>query len=510
MASKAPSTPIAEISKRVDAVKAAFQTKETIDLKWRRKQLRQMKACLVENWETFYAALKSDLRQTELIAKFEHNQCVTECDYMLSHLDEWTAPQSVEVPAVHLPAWGSTVREPHGTVLIIAPWNYPVQLTLLPAIGAIAGGNCVVLKPSELAPAVSHWMATYLPKYMDNERVVVIEGAVDETTELLKQRWDLIFYTGNPAVGKIVAAAAAKFLTPTVMELGGKSPVIIDRSVNLDTAAKRVAMGKFTNCGQTCIAPDYVFVHKDVADEFVEKMKATLKAFYTTKPEESADYSRIVAERHVRRIEGLIQSVPSSCVVHGGEVNEKDRYVAPTLIYNPPTDSKVMQEEIFGPVLPIVTYQEIQTVIDSINHGEKPLALYLFSTDKATVKRVTQQTSSGTLSINETLTHGTCREIPFGGVGNSGYGNYYGRYSFNTFTHEKGIFQRTMLPDPYIKFPPYTSRSVAIVTSLLNLRLPKVSTVLGVVAGLGSLAFLAYSWQNGTLQKHIDTFMPKQ
>lgn len=423
---------------------------------------------------------------------------------MLAHLDEWLAPQSVDVPAVHLPAWGSTIREPHGTVLIIAPWNYPAQLTLLPCIGAIAGGNCVVMKPSELAPAVSNWLATYLPKYMDNERIVVIEGAVDETTELLKQRWDLIFYTGNPVVGKIVAAAAAKFLTPTVMELGGKSPVIVDRTVSIDTAVKRIAFGKFTNCGQTCIAPDYVYVHRDVVDDFVTKMKKTITQFYTETPQESKDYSRIIAERHVKRIEGLIKSVPSDAVVFGGATNESDRFVSPTLILNPPTDSKVMQEEIFGPVLPIVPYEDLNTVIAEINSGEKPLALYLFSTDKGSIKLVTQHTSSGSLVINETLSHGTCREIPFGGVGNSGYGNYYGRYSFNTFTHEKGIFQRTMLPDPSIKYPPYTSTSVNMIAMLLNLKLPKLSTVLGFAVGIGAIAVTAYGYHTGALQKHID------
>lgn len=425
---------------------------------------------------------------------------------MLAHLDEWLAPQSVEVPAVHLPAWGYTVREPHGTVLIIAPWNYPLQLCLLPAIGAIAAGNCVVMKPSELAPAVSNWLATNLPRYVDSERIIVIEGAVDETTELLKHRWDLIFYTGNPTVGKIVASAAAKFLTPTVMELGGKSPVIVDRTVGLDTAVKRIAFGKFTNCGQTCIAPDHVFVHKDVLDEFVKKMKECVKAFYTDNPKDSKDYSRIIAERHVKRIDGLIKSAGGESLILGGETDEGNRYVAPTLLLNPSEDSAVMQDEIFGPVLPIISFTDIQTVIDSINAGEKPLALYLFTTDKATIKTFTQKTSSGTLVINETLSHGTCREIPFGGIGNSGYGNYYGRYSFNTFSHEKGIFQRTMLPDPYIKYPPYTSTSVSLITMLLNVKLPKLATVVRVAASLGALGFLAYSYQNGTLQKHIDNF----
>jgi aldehyde dehydrogenase (NAD+) len=427
---------------------------------------------------------------------------------MLAHLKKWTSPQSVDVPAVHLPAWGSTVREPHGTVLIIAPWNYPVQLTLLPAIGAIAGGNCVVLKPSELAPAVSNWLATYLPKYVDNERIIVIEGAVDETTELLKHRWDLIFYTGNPSVGKIVAAAAAKFLTPVVLELGGKSPVIVDRTVNMDTAAKRIAFGKFTNCGQTCIAPDHVYVHKDVIDEFVNKLKKVILAFYTENPQQSKDYSRIIAERHVARIAGLIKSVPSEHVILGGDTVEADRYVAPTLILNPPTDSKLMEQEIFGPVLPILSYSDLQDVVDKINDGEKPLALYLFSTDNASIKLVTQHTSSGSLVINETLSHGTCREIPFGGVGNSGYGNYYGRYSFNTFTHEKGIFQRTMFPDPYIKYPPYTSFSVNLIAKLLNLKVPKLSTVLGFAFGIGSLAAIGYAYQTGSLTaNHIEQFI---
>lgn len=423
---------------------------------------------------------------------------------MLANLDSWVAPKSVDVPAVHLPAWGYTVREPHGTVLIISPWNYPVQLTLLPTIGAVAAGNCVVIKPSELAPAISKWLATYLPKYVDNERIVVIEGAVAETTELLKQRFDLIFYTGNPTVARLVADAAAKTLTPTVLELGGKSPVIVDRTVNMDVAVKRIAFGKFTNCGQTCIAPDHVYVHKDILEEFVSRMKECIKAFYGETPKNSKDYSRIIASRHATRIQGLINSVSKEAVIFGGEVDVDDRYVAPTLILNPAQDSEIMREEIFGPVMPIVSFSDTQSIVDIINSQEKPLAIYLFSTDKATVKLFTQMTSSGSLVINETLSHGTCREIPFGGVGNSGYGNYYGKYSFNTFTHEKGIFQRTMLPDPYIKYPPYTSTSVSIIAALLNLKLPKLSTVVGVAASIGAAAFIAYSYQNGSLQKNID------
>jgi aldehyde dehydrogenase (NAD+) len=504
MASKVPYTPISEIAKKVEAVKKAFQTKTTIDLAWRKQQLRQLRACLSENWESFYDALKSDLHQIELVAKFEHNQCVSEIDYMLSHLDEWMQPRELEVPVVHLPAWGYSVREPYGVVLVIAPWNYPAQLSLLPAIGAIAGGNCVVIKPSEIAPAISKWMATNLPKYMDNERIVVIEGAVDETTELLAQRWDLIFYTGNPFVGKLVASAAAKFLTPTVLELGGKSPVIVDRTVNLDTVVKRIAFGKFTNCGQTCIAPDHVYVHKDVIDDFVTKMKKLLTDWYSEDAQQSKDYSRIVAERHVKRLDGLIKSVPAEHVVFGGKTVEADRYVQPTLILNPPVDSKVMQEEIFGPVLPILSYSDLSEVINIINNGEKPLALYLFTTDKASQKLVSQTTSSGSLVLNDTLSQGTCRGLPFGGIGNSGYGNYYGQFSFQTMTHEKAVFQKSTLPDPFIKFPPYSSTSVSIITSLLNVKLPKLSTVLGVVAGIGSLVVLAYAYKTGTLQKHID------
>jgi len=425
----------------------------------------------------------------------------------LAHLDEFMKPKTLEVPAVHLPAWGYSVREPYGTVLVIAPWNYPVQLSLLPAIGAIAGGNCVVIKPSEVAPAVSNWLATYLPKYVDNERIMVVEGAVDHTTELLKFKWDFIFYTGNPMVGKIVANAAARNLTPTVLELGGKSPVIVDRTVNLDTTTKRIAFGKWTNCGQTCIAPDHVFVHADVIDEFVAKMKATLKSFYSEDPSQSNDYSRIVAERHVVRLQALIDSVPAEVVVHGGKAEVSKRYLEPTLLLNPSRDSKVMQEEIFGPILPIIPYTDLQDVIDSINNGEKPLALYLFSTDKASIKRVTQHTSSGSLVLNDTLSQGTCRGLPFGGVGNSGYGNYYGKYSFETMTHEKPIFQKTMLPDPYIKYPPYTPTSVKLVTSLLNVKLPSLSTVLAVAVGIGSLAYLAYSYKTGTLQQHIDVHL---
>lgn len=433
------------------------------------------------------------------------NMCVSECDYMLTHLDEFTAPKAIDLPPVHMPAWGSTLREPHGNVLIIAPWNYPLQLCLLPVIGAVAAGNTVVLKPSELAPNVSAWLATNMAKYLDNDLIAVIEGAVDETTELLRQRWDLIFYTGNPVVGKIVAAAAAKYLTPVVLELGGKSPVIVDESASLDVAAKRIAFGKFTNCGQTCIAPDYVFVHESVADAFVKRIKEVTQSFYTENPQDCKDYSRIIAERHVKRIDGLIKSVPKNTVVLGGQTDEKDRFVAPTIIYNPPRDSKVMQEEIFGPVLPIVTYTDLQQVLDEINLGEKPLALYLFTSNSATMNKVKYYTSSGSVSINETLLHGTCREIPFGGIGNSGYGNYYGRYSFNTFTHEKGIMQRTNIPDPSIKFPPFHPTGLKIVSALMKIQsLPKLSTVIGFALGVASLAFVGYSYHNGTLQSHID------
>src|SRR5688572_7365068 len=363
-----PATPDLDAAGLVAALRKVFSTGRTRTYEWRRDQLRAMRKMLVEREPEFVEALGADLAKppTEAYAT-DIGFTIAEIDYTLKHLRRWMRPRRVSTRLLTKPSRGRIVREPLGVVLVIAPWNYPVQLALAPMIGAIAGGNCVIVKPSEVTPHTSAALAALLPQYLDSECVAVVEGGVPETQALLAERFDHILYTGNGKVARVVMEAAAKHLTPVTLELGGKSPAIIDETANLEVAARRVAWGKFLNAGQTCIAPDYVLVAEPVADQFIEHMRNAVSSFYGEDPKASTDYGRIVDDRHWERLTALLDS---GSVAIGGERDEATRYLAPTVLRDVRPDSPVMQDEIFGPILPVLTVDSVEEAIDFVNERD--------------------------------------------------------------------------------------------------------------------------------------------
>ncbi|WP_433544152.1 aldehyde dehydrogenase family protein (plasmid) [Streptomyces sp. CA-294286] len=426
----------------VGRLRATFATGRTKPLAWRRAQLEALRSLLVEHQEALLAALHADLgKGPEEAYRTEVGFTVNEIDHTLAHLDEWLAPRPVALPDRLLPAEGRVVREPLGVVLVIAPWNYPLQLALAPVVGALAAGNAVVVKPSELAPATSAAIARLLPRHLDPDAVAVVEGAVPETTALLEQRFDHIFYTGNGTVGRIVMTAAAKHLTPVTLELGGKSPVVLDEGVDLAAAARRIVTGKFLNAGQTCVAPDYVLAVGDAARAIEPHLAAAVTELYGTDPAARAEYGRIVNDRHFDRLTGLLDS---GRTVTGGTHDRTTRCLAPTVLADVPADAPVMREEIFGPVLPVLAVPDLDAALAFINERDKPLALYAFTDSPATKQRLLEETSSGALTFGIPVAHLTAPELPFGGVGESGMGRYHGEYSIDTFSHSKAVLDKPL------------------------------------------------------------------
>lgn len=449
-------TPIEDIPGIVDTVREGQTSGVLRSIEARRTQLKQMRRLILENEAAFTEALQADFAKppTETYGT-EIAFTVAEIDHTLKHLDAWTRPTKVKVPLTFKPGHAQLVPEPLGTVLVIAPWNYPVQLLYAPAIPALAAGNAVVLKPSEVTENVSALIAELTPKYLDTRVVQVVTGGVDETTELLRQRWDHIFYTGNGTVGRIVMEAAAKHLTPVTLELGGKSPVIVAADADIDVAARRIAWGKFVNAGQTCVAPDYVLVDEAVEDKLLGALLRTVHDFYGDSPKHSDDFARIVSSRQFERIAGLLDAGGFDATVCGGERDAATRYIAPTVLAGVKPDAAIMQQEIFGPVLPVLTVGNVDEAIDFVNARDKPLALYVFSDDEGTVDRVISHTSAGGVCVNQVLMHLALADLPFGGVGPSGMGAYHGKAGFDTFTHHKPVLQKPTKPDPPVMYPPY-------------------------------------------------------
>lgn len=428
----------------------------TRPLAWRLQQLAALLRLLVEREDELIAALGEDLGRAPFEAwAADLRATAREIEDLHRHLPRWMDPERQKVPWLLRPGRAEIVREPLGVVLIIAPWNYPVQLLLAPLAAALAAGNAVVCKPSEVAPATSAALARILPEYLDTSAVAVVEGGIPETTALLEQRWDHILYTGNGTVGRIVATAAAKHLTPVTLELGGKSPVIVARDANIKLAASRVAFAKFLNAGQTCVAADHVYVHSDVEEEFLDELKAQVAKRYGTEPRSSKAFGRMINTGHTQRVKNLLDAGGYD-VVCGGEVDVEQKYVAPTVLRNVTRESAVMGEEIFGPVLPVLTFDDLAEVTDAINAGDKPLALYLFTASEKTIDHVVGTTSSGGLCVNDAISHLLVSTLPFGGVGDSGYGSYHGRWGFETFSHRKPILRRpSWLVDAPLLNPPY-------------------------------------------------------
>lgn len=426
----------------VARLRATFRTGRTKPVDWRTTQLRRLRTLLTEEGAALADALHEDLGKSAYEAyRTEIDFTIREIDHTLDHLDSWLRPEPAPVPAHLGEATAWTHYDPLGVVLVIAPWNYPAQLLLAPVVGALAAGNAVVAKPSELAPATSAALARLLPRYLDTDAVAVVTGGIPETTALLEERFDHIFYTGNGTVGRIVMTAAARHLTPVTLELGGKSPVFVDKGTDLAVVATRLAAGKFLNAGQTCVAPDYVLTDPETARALEPALARAVEELYGSDPAASGTYGRIVNERHFDRLSGLLGS---GRVVTGGGTDRATKYIAPTVLADVDPEAPVMREEIFGPVLPIVTVPGLDEAIGFINDRDKPLALYAFTESEETRRRLAAETSSGGLGFGLPLAHLTVSDLPFGGVGESGMGNYHGRYSIETFSHRKAVLEKPL------------------------------------------------------------------
>ncbi len=412
---------------------------------------------LKEHEDDFIKALAEDLGRPVAEA-FGADIGVTRLHikYMLKHFEGWTKSERVFPGFFSLPGSAEIIKEPLGVALIIAPWNYPIQLLVEPMAAALAAGNCVVAKPSELSPACTAALARLIPQDLDDDAVAVVDGGVPETTALLENQFDHIFFTGSTNVGKVVMTAAAKHLTPVTLELGGKSPTIVAADADLESAAHRIVWGKFLNAGQTCIAPDYVLADASIRDRLVDHMVSVLNEFYGADPKTTKDFGRIVSERHHGRLMGLLGSSGGN-IVAGGVSDTSSRYIAPTIVADPDLTSDLMSEEIFGPILPVLSVDSVEEAISFVNDRPKPLALYIFSRDGAIVDRVLARTSSGGACVNSAVMHVLPESLPFGGVGPSGMGSYHGRSGFDVFTHHKSVVRKPPRPDPKLMYPPYTS-----------------------------------------------------
>lgn len=421
---------------------------------------------MVERESEFMAALKADMCKPDFEAwGAEVGIVAGDAEDAIKNLDRWTKPQPATTNIVNQPGKSYIMSDPLGVVCIISPWNYPINLPLLPLVGAIAAGNCAVIKPSEISEHTSAAIAKWVPKYLDNDCIQVFEGGVAETTDLLAQKFDHIFYTGNGTVARIVMEAAAKHLTPVTLELGGKSPCILDRNVDLAVAVRRIIWGKFFNAGQTCIAPDYLLVHDDIKDAFFVEAKRVLERFYGTNPQKSDSFARIINKRHFARLKALTNE--SMDFAAGGVFDEDDLYIAPTIVRDADPNSPIMQEEIFGPLLPTIGYKSTDEAIEFINNRDKPLALYVFSKDQNTIDRILSRTSSGGACVNETLAHAANPNLPFGGVGGSGTGAYHGKHSFDVFSHKKGVLHKGTVGEPPLRYPPYSGIKETLLKKLL-------------------------------------------
>lgn len=445
--------PTPSIPDTLRELRATFDAGVTKPLRWRLDQLEALERMLREREEEISDALHADLGKSPVESFLtETGVTLSELAHTRRNLRRWLKPKHVRPALVVAPAVTYTVREPLGAALIIAPWNYPLQLALVPLAAAIAAGNVAVVKPSEHAPATSATLARFVGEYLDPRAVRVVEGGVDTSTELLAERWDTIFYTGGAKVARVVARAAAEHLTPVTLELGGKSPVFVDDSADLDVAARRIAWGKLLNAGQTCVAPDYVLATPKAARGLAERISAAFAEMLGHDPEASEDYARIIHDGHFARLESLLDG---GQIHSGGTRNSQTRYFEPTLLVDVDETSPVMQEEIFGPILPLIEVVDENAAISFINSREKPLALYLFSERKSVRQKFLRNTSSGALSVGLTVAHVGVSELPFGGVGESGIGAYHGEASLDAFSHTKAVLRKPNFPDTLrLVYPP--------------------------------------------------------
>lgn len=444
-------------------LRATFESGLTRDLAWRDRQLAALNALLQDHEERIVEALGEDLaKPRQEVFLGELALLYSEIKYARKHLKKWAKPRGVRTPLAGQPGKSFIVPEPAGVVLIIGAWNYPIQLILGPLIPAIAAGNCALLKPSEVAPKTAHLVATLLPAYLDQRAYRVVEGGVEETTALLAEQFDHIFYTGGSAVGRVVMTAAAKHLTPVTLELGGKSPCVVDDSADLKSAARRIIWGKCLNAGQTCIAPDYVLVTPKQKAPLIKMLRSELDRMYGKDRLLSSDYCKIINERHFDRLSAYLDDGE---IAIGGETDRATLKIAPTVLTDLKPDAECMREEIFGPILPMIEVADFQAAIDLIKAREKPLAAYLFTSSSSHEKRFLDAISTGNVCINDVLMFMLVPDLPFGGVGTSGMGQYHGRAGFDQLSHLKAVMRRGRFPEIWIRFAPYS----ALKTRLLKI-----------------------------------------
>ncbi|KAB2188291.1 aldehyde dehydrogenase [Staphylococcus epidermidis] len=448
--------------------KAFFNTHKTKNLKFRKQQLKLLSKNIKNHENELLDALYKDLGKSKVEAyATEIGMLLKSIKLMRKELKNWSKTKQTDTPLYLFPTKSYIKKEPYGTVLIIGPFNYPVQLVFEPLIGAIAAGNTAIVKPSELTPHVAIVIKDIIEDTFDEAYVSVVEGGIEETQTLLSLPFDYIFFTGSEKVGKIVYEAAARKLIPVTLELGGKSPVIVDDTANIKVASERISFGKFTNAGQTCVAPDYILVQRKVKNDLIKALKKTITEFYGENIEKSPDFGRIVNQKHFNRLNDLIQ-IHKDNVVFGGNSSKEDLYIEPTLLDNITNDNKIMKEEIFGPILPIITYDNFDEVLEIIQSKSKPLSLYLFSEDENMTHRVVEELSFGGGAINDTLMHLANPNLPFGGVGSSGIGQYHGKYSFDTFSHMKSYTFKSTRLESSLFFPPYKGKFKYIKTFFKN------------------------------------------
>jgi aldehyde dehydrogenase (NAD+) len=430
------------------------------NINYRKETLKKLLHCIETNENEIVQALYDDFKKPAFEAVLtETNYVISELKDTIKNVDKWAKPKKVLPSILNFPSADYIYKEPYGKVLIIAPWNYPFQLALCPLVSAVAAGNQVILKPSELTPKTSAIIAKIIANVFNSDHVEVIEGGVETSQNLLSKRWDYIFFTGSVPVGKIIAKAAAVHLTPVTLELGGKNPCIVDETANLKLAARRIVWGKFINAGQTCIAPDYILVQKDIKKKFVSYMKDEITAAYGLKPEESPDFARIIDAKNWDR---LVRMIEPEKVIMGGQTDEESCYISPTLIDESNLDSLIMKDEIFGPLLPILSYESEADIQVIISKYEKPLSLYVFTKNNSFAKKIIKSYSFGGGCINDTIIHFSNKRLPFGGVGHSGIGAYHGSLSFDVFSHRKAIVKKANWLDLPMRYAPYKDKLATI------------------------------------------------
>lgn len=457
---------IDNIDKILHNQKEFFNTGKTRDAEFILRQLKALKNTIIKHEDLILEALKNDLNKSKFEAyETEVGIIISEINYAINNVRKWRRPIKVKTPIINFGSKGFIYNQPYGNCLIISPWNYPFQLAISPLIGSIAAGNCNVLKPSELSQSTSGVIKFILDECFERGYIDVVEGGVDVNEYLLDQDFDYIFFTGSPNIGKIVASKASNNLTPFTLELGGKSPCIVDRSADIALSAKKIIWGKLINAGQTCIAPDYIVAHYDIKEQLIKEMIFYIEKFYTSDILNCDDYVSIINEKHFHR---LVELIDMSKVVFGGKYNKKQLKIEPTILENVLLEDRIMQEEIFGPLIPIIEYGNFNDIVKIIEANKNPLALYVFSKEKDFIDRLVENISFGGGCINDTIMHITNYNLPFGGIGNSGIGSYHGKKSFDSFSHKKSIMKSNSLIDIKFKYPPYTERAYKLIKKVFN------------------------------------------